>query len=125
MANISRPDSQPSPGAGRFSITESPEGEFIFRVEDSFDFELARALLRETREKWRDGTSNIIVEMVGVNQLYSCGIGILTILCELVQPGHCSIRLVDCSPRVTKFFELGILDGHLSHAVVSYSTSAA
>ena len=125
MANISKPGSQPSPGTGRFSITEGPEGEFIFRIEGSFDFELARTLLLETRERCHDGTCTIVVEMVVVTHLYSCGIGLLLILCELVKPGHCSIRLIDCSPQVTKFFELGVFDSYLGQFAVSYSTSGS
>ena len=125
MANISRPDSRPSTGGGRYTITEGPEGEFVFRIEGCFDFELARSLLLETRGRCHDGTCKLVVEMVGVTHLYSCGIGLLMILCELVKPGHCSIRLTDCSPQVTKFFELGVLDSYLGQFSVSHSTSGS
>jgi anti-anti-sigma regulatory factor len=123
MANISKPASSLSAGGGRYTITEGPEHELVFRIEGRFDFELARALLLETRERCRDGATKIIVEMVGVTHLYSSGIGWLIILCDLAKPGHYSIRLRDCSPRVTKFFELGVFDSYLGPSVVSYSTS--
>lgn len=125
MANVSTPDSQPSPGSVRFSITEGPEGEFVFRIEGSFDFELARALLLETRERCPDGACKIVVELVGVTHLYSCGIGLLMILCELVKPGHCSIRLTNCSPQVTKFFELGVFDSYFGQSAISYSNAGS
>lgn len=117
MANLF-PSSRPAPPSGSYKIAMGADDEIVIRIGGYFDFEVARSVLRAAKARWPEGNKKVEVEMVGVTRIDSCGVGALSLLCDVAGAGRSSIRLVDCSEEVNRLFDLGILDNFFSEETI-------
>lgn len=98
------------PASGRHYVTWTSDGHVVVRIEGNFDFELARAVVREATANMAENPRALVIELMRVTDIYSFSLGALKLLCDKMHGHQSTIRLVDCSPRVVGLFEPGILD---------------
>jgi anti-anti-sigma factor len=104
--------------SGRHSVSRTSDGQVVIRIEGTFDFELARAVIRETKASMAAKPRALVIELFRVTDIFSFSLGALKLLCDQVNEHQSTIRLVECSPYVTGLFEPGILGSTFAHTKV-------
>ena len=106
-------------------VTMDASGQITARITGVFDFDAARTILLEYKNLPEEAIAGITVHLDGVTHINSGGVGVLSLLQDLVGIERFALDLGNCAPLVRQLFESNILDPHVSARCLRRSATKA
>ncbi len=105
------------------TVTMRADGHVTVSVKGSFNFESARPIMLECKSYSPQSISRITVSLDGVTYIDSCGIGVISVLQDMVGVERFSLDLGNCAPPVRHLFESNVIDKFVSPSALSRCTA--
>jgi len=91
------------------TVTLGADGHVTVNVYGLFNFESARPIMLDCKSHINKSISRITVSLDGVTYIDSCGIGVISVLQDMVGVERFSLNLGNCAPMVRHLFESNVL----------------
>jgi hypothetical protein len=101
------------------SVTLDADGHLIVNMTGSLNFESARPIIIECKSHSPQSISSIAVSLDGATYIDSCGIGLISVLQDMVGVERFCLDLGRCAPVVRHLFESNVLDNFVSPSALS------
>jgi anti-anti-sigma factor len=105
------------------TVTLGADGHLTISMKGSLNFESSRAIMLECKSYSPQSINRITVSLDGATYIDSCGIGVISILQDMVGVERFSLNLGSCAPMVRHLFESNVIDKFVSPSALSRCTA--
>jgi len=101
------------------TVTLGADGHLTVSMTGSLNFESARPIIIECKSHSPQAISRITVSLDGATYIDSCGIGVISVLQDMVGVERFRLDLGSCAPMVRHLFESNVIDKFVSPSALS------
>jgi anti-anti-sigma regulatory factor len=105
------------------TVTLGADGHLTISMHGSLNFESARPIIIECKNHSPQSIRSIAVSLDGVTYIDSCGIGVISVLQDMVGVERFCLDLGSCAPLVRHLFESNVLDSFVSPSALCRCTA--